>query len=75
MSDNDDDVKCERCGAIADFEIRTSVVGISQRGKSALSRGPTEKTIAICMPCTAEIGPEMNALVESPPELPGGKLQ
>lgn len=69
-------LKCDRCGASADFNIQTAITAISQRAEEALAGKPTSKTVAMCMGCVGEIGPDVTAKIESAPERdPDGELQ
>ncbi len=59
------DTKCNRCGASADFEIQTVVTAVSPEGLAAAKIHRTERTLAVCLGCTVEIGVPMNALIDS----------
>jgi hypothetical protein len=61
------DLKCERCGAPADFEIHTSVTAITSKAKEALAGNPSFKIVPMCMGCALEIGPGVVARIESSP--------
>ena len=70
------DLKCARCDAPADFDIRTSVTGISPKAKDLLVGAPASASKLLCMGCVEEIGPGAWAAVESTPDgEPEGRLQ
>ncbi len=59
------DLKCNRCGASADFEIQTVVTAVSPEGRAAAKTDRVERTLAVCLGCTVELGVPMNALIDS----------
>lgn len=59
------ELKCNRCGASADFEIRTVVTSVSPEGLAAAKVASVDRTLAVCLGCTVEIGVPMNALIDS----------
>jgi hypothetical protein len=54
---SDEDLKCERCGEPADFELLTHMTPVSLKGKTAMEQnGPFDKASAICLDCINEVG-------------------
>jgi hypothetical protein len=65
------DLKCDRCGAPADIEIKTTITAISEKSQASFVGGSSSGTANMCMACIVEVGPEILSrmeVLEGPPQ-------
>lgn len=65
-------MKCEMCGASADFEIRTTMVAISQEGERVLSGAKShDNYTSACASCVMRLGMAVSKnMLSTPKEAP-----